>query len=422
MTHVLPTGRNFYSVDPKSLPTETSWRVGQRLAEAVVRRHLGDTGAPPQTVGIVVWGTAAMRTGGDDIAEALALLGVRPRWAPENRRVAGLEVIPLADLGRPRVDVVLRISGFFRDAFPNLVHLFDEAVRMVAALDEDAADNPLAARAHRDRQRLAASGLAAAAAEERSRWRVFGSRPGSYGAGVLPLLDSGAWRDVADIAAVYTAWGAYAYSRERYGAAAEDEFRTNFSEIAVAIKNQDNREHDIFDSDDYLQYHGGMIACVRALTGTAPRAYFGDSAEPERARVRSLQEEAHRVFRARVINPKWLAAMRRHGYKGAFEMAATVDYLFGYDATAGVVDGWMYAVLADEYLFDPRSEEFLRSSNPWALRAMAERLLEAAARGLWQGADGERLRRLRHLATDVDAELEARMGRREHPLPVEAGR
>jgi len=421
MTHVLPTGRNFYSVDPKSLPTETSWRVGQRLAEAVVRRHLEDTGAPPQTVGIVVWGTAAMRTGGDDIAEALALLGVRPRWAPENRRVAGLEVIPLADLGRRRVDVVLRISGFFRDAFPNLVHLFDEAVRMVAALDEDAADNPLAARARHDRQRLAASGLASAAAEERSRWRVFGSRPGSYGAGVLPLLDSGAWRDVADIAAVYTAWGAYAYSRERYGAAAEDEFRTNFSEIAVAIKNQDNREHDIFDSDDYLQYHGGMIACVRALTGTAPRAYFGDSAEPERARVRSLQEEAHRVFRARVINPKWLAAMRRHGYKGAFEMAATVDYLFGYDATAGVVDGWMYARLADDYLFDPVSEEFLRSSNPWALRAMAERLLEAAARGLWQGADGERLRRLRHLATDVDAELEARMGRTAEPrLPEKA--
>src|SRR5205807_5434011 len=202
--------------------------------------------------------------------------------------------------------------------------------------------------------------------------------PGSYGAGVLPLLDSGAWRDVADIAAVYTAWGAYAYSRERYGAAAEDEFRTNFSEIAVAIKNQDNREHDIFDSDDYLQYHGGMIACVRALTGTAPRAYFGDSADPARARVRDLAEEARRVFRARVINPKWLAAMRRHGYKGAFEMAATVDYMFGYDATAGVVDDWMYAQVADEYVLNEVSREFVRRSNPWALKAMAERLLEAA--------------------------------------------
>jgi cobaltochelatase CobN len=409
MTHVLPTGRNFYSVDPKSLPTETSWRVGQQLARAVVERHVEETGAAPRTVGIVVWGTSAMRTGGDDIAQALSLLGVRPAWTRENRRVSGLQVIPLEELGRPRVDVVLRVSGFFRDAFPNLIHLFDEAVRLVAALDEPDDRNPIAARVRDEAGRLVASGVDADTALDRAAYRVFGSRPGAYGAGVLPLLDSGAWRDEADIAAVYTAWGSYAYTRNAYGVAAEEEFRSNFSRIAVAVKNQDNREHDIFDSDDYLQYHGGMIACVRALTGTAPRAYFGDSADPSRARVRLLDEEARRVFRARVVNPKWLEAMRRHGYKGAFEMAATVDYLYGYDATASVVDDWMYAQVADDYLFDQASQDFLRRSNPWALKAMAERLLEAAARKLWGDADEDRLRRLRMLAAEIDAELEGRM-------------
>jgi len=409
MTHVLPTGRNFYSVDPKSLPTETSWRVGQQLATAVVERHVAETGAAPRTVGIVVWGTSAMRTGGDDIAQALSLLGVRPLWTRENRRVSGLEVVPLDEMGRARVDVVLRVSGFFRDAFPNLIHLFDEAVRLVAALDEPDELNPIAARVRYDAARLVGDGLDSNAARERASYRVFGSRPGAYGAGVLPLLDSGAWSDEADIAAVYTAWGSYAYTRERYGVAAEEEFKRSFASIAVAIKNQDNREHDIFDSDDYLQYHGGMIACVRALTGTAPRAYFGDSADSSRARVRLLDEEARRVFRARVVNPKWLEAMRRHGYKGAFEMAATVDYLYGYDATAGVVDDWMYQQVADDYVFDAVSQEFLRRSNPWALKSMAERLLEAAARRLWSDADEDRLRRLRLLAAEIDAELEGRM-------------
>jgi len=418
MTHVLPTGRNFYSVDPKSLPTETSWRVGQQLARAVVEKHVEETGAGPKTVGIVVWGTSAMRTGGDDVAQALALLGVRPRWARENRRVSGLEVIPLDELGRARVDVVLRVSGFFRDAFPNLIHLFDDAVRLVANLDEPDDLNPIAARVRGEAGALVAQGVDAASAMERATYRVFGSRPGAYGAGVLPLLDSGAWRDDADIAAVYTAWGSYAYTRQQYGVAAAEEFRGSFSRIAVAIKNQDNREHDIFDSDDYLQYHGGMIACVRALTGSAPRAYFGDSADPSRARVRLLDEEARRVFRARVVNPKWLEAMRRHGYKGAFEMAATVDYLYGYDATAGVVDDWMYAQVADDYLFDQQSQEFLRRSNPWALKAMAERLLEAAARKLWGDADEDRLRRLRMLAAEIDAELEGRMLTRGGAQPV----
>ena len=420
MAHVLPTGRNFYAADPRSLPSETAWEIGQALAEAVVARHREETGTVPRSVGIVVWGTAAMRTHGDDVAEVLALLGVRPRWDPENRRVRGLEVIPLAELGRPRVDVTVRISGFFRDAFPNLVELMDDAVALVAALDEPDAENFVAARVRAASAELTAAGVAPAEAARRARYRIFGSPPGAYGAGILPLLDAGNWRGDQDLAAVYTTWGSYAYGRGTHGVAAPEEFRDAFRRMAVAIKNQDNREHDIFDSDDYLQYHGGMVATVRALTGQAPRAYFGDSANPTRPRVRPLQEEARRVFRSRVVNPKWIDAMRQHGYKGAFEMAATVDYLYGYDATAHVADDWMYEGLAQAYCLDPSTQAFLRQANPWALRDILDRLLEAAARELWRAPDPQLLERLRRLRWELDAGLEQRLSDASARLAVPA--
>jgi cobaltochelatase CobN len=388
MAHVLPTGRNFYSVDPKAVPSPLAWDVGRRLADELVARHLDEDGAVPETVGLVVWGTAAMRTQGDDVAEALALLGVRPRWHDESGRVAGIEPIPLAELGRPRVDVVVRISGFFRDAFPNLVSLLDDAVALVAALDEPPEWNHVRAHATDDP-------------------RVFGPAPGGYGSGILPLLESGDWSTDDDLAAVYLAWGGYAYGRQAFGIAAGDAMRRRFAAIRVAVKNQDNREHDIFDSDDYLQDHGGMVATVRALTGAAPKAWFGDSADPARPRVRSLAEEAARVVRTRVVNPKWIGAMQQHGYKGAFEMAATVDYLFGYDATTGIVEDWMYERVTDAYVADSDVRKFFERSNPWALRAIAERLLEAHERGLWD-ASADALDALRSALLEGEGWEEAR--------------
>jgi cobaltochelatase CobN len=369
--HVLPTGRNFYSVDPKAVPSALAWDVGRALAERLVERHHEETGAWPRTVGLVVWGTANMRTQGDDVAEALALLGVRPRWHVESGRVEGLEVIPLAELGRPRVDVTVRISGFFRDAFPDVVDMLDDAVNLVAALDEPADQNPVRAAGASDA-------------------RVFGPRPGAYGSGIFQAIESQAWRSRADLAEIYLAWSGFAYRRGEVGVAAPDQVRRRFAAIDVAVKNQDNREHDIFDSDDYFQDHGGMVATVEALAGKAPRSWFGDSADPSRPQVRSLAEEAARVVRTRVLNPKWLAAMRSHGYKGAFEVAATVDYLFGYDATTGVVEDWMYERVTAAYVTDPTMRDFYEASNPWALRAMCERLLEAADRGMWEASDEAR--------------------------------
>ncbi|MEU5837747.1 cobaltochelatase subunit CobN [Streptomyces diacarni] len=398
LVNVLPTGRNFYSVDPKAVPSRLAWETGQALADSLLERYRGDNGAWPTSVGLSLWGTSAMRTAGDDIAEALALLGVRPVWDDASRRVTGLEPVPHEELGRPRIDVTLRISGFFRDAFPHTVGLLDDAVRLAAGLDEP--DEINFVRAH-TRQDLAEHGD-----ERRATTRIFGSRPGTYGAGLLQLIDSRDWRTDADLAEVYTVWGGYAYGRELDGRPAREEMETAYKRIAVAAKNTDTREHDIADSDDYFQYHGGMVATVRALRGTAPEAYIGDSTRPETVRTRTLVEETSRVFRARVVNPKWIEAMRRHGYKGAFELAATVDYLFGYDATTGVVADWMYDKLTEAYVMDEATRGFLQDANPWALHGIAERLLEAESRGMWSKPDPAALDALRQIYLETEGELE----------------
>ncbi len=398
LVNVLPTGRNFYSVDPKAVPSRLAWETGVAMADSLLARYRDDYGRWPQSVGLSVWGTSAMRTAGDDIAEVLALLGVRPVWDDASRRVVNLEPIPLAELGRPRIDVTVRISGFFRDAFPHVVTMLDDAVQLVATLDEPAADNYVRAHAQTD--------LAEHGDQRRSTTRIFGSKPGTYGAGLLQLIDSRNWRDDGDLAEVYTAWGGFAYGRGLDGAPAADDMNRQYRRIAVAAKNTDTREHDIADSDDYFQYHGGMVATVRALTGQSPAAYIGDNTRPDAVRTRTLSEETTRVFRARVVNPRWMTAMRRHGYKGAFEMAATVDYLFGYDATAGVMADWMYERLSAEYVLDDENRKFIAESNPWALHGMAERLLEAAGRGMWAQPEQATIDGLRAVLLETEGELE----------------
>jgi len=410
MATILPTGRNFYSVDIRTIPSESAWEVGCRLGEALLARHRTETGTYPPTVGMVVWGTSNMRTHGDDIAEILYLLGVRPRWQGENRRIVGLDVIPLETLGRPRIDVVVRISGFFRDAFPNAIRLIDQAVGMVAALEEPLEQNFVRAHVLHDEQKLARDvpSIESAVVGARARYRIFGSKPGSYGAGLLNVIDERNWSTDEDLAQVYVAWGGYAYTGGQEGVEAFPEFRRQLSGVTLAVQNQDNREHDLFDSDDYFQYHGGMIGVIRALTGSNPKAFFGDSSYPDAVRVRDLKEECARVFRARVINPKWLRSIMEHGYKGAFEMAATVDYLFGYDATAHVIEDWMYQQLTEAYVLDPTVRAFLQEKNPWALRGMAERLLEAIDRGLWEAPHPTMQDTLRTIYLESDATLEER--------------
>lgn len=408
MANVLPTGRNFYTVDVRAVPSRFAWTVGVRLGDALLRSAKERDGAYPRAIAITVWGTSNMRTQGDDVAEILWLLGVRPRWHEENGRVVDLEAIPLAELGRPRIDVTVRISGFFRDAFPNVVTLLDRAVALVADLDESADENYVRAATLAAESAGVLAGMPRAEARRRARFRVFGNKPGAYGTGILHLITDGTWRDQRDLAEVYLASGAFAYAVSAFGEPAPAEFRARLAASTVAVQNQDNREHDIFDSDDYLQHHGGMIAAIRALSGSEPTALFGDSSTPEAPRVRTLRDEARRVFRARVVNPKWIAGARRHGYKGALEMAATVDYLFGYDATAGVVEDWMYERIAHAYLLDSENRAFLEASNPWSAREMTERLLEAAERGMWSAPGAQTMERLREELLSIEGTLEER--------------
>ena len=379
---VLPTGRNFYGVDLRALPTPAAWTIGWKAAHALLERHVQDHGVYPRRLAMSAWGTANMRTGGDDIAQALALMGVRPQWDEASRRVTGFEILPLSVLDRPRVDVLFRISGFFRDAFPNLIDLIDSAARAVAALDEPENMNPLAAAVKEETARLTATGAKDAALK--AGFRVFGSKPGSYGAGLQALIDEKGWTNDSDFAAAYLAWGSYAYGKGAEGEAAPSLFADRLATSDAVLHNQDNREHDLLDSDDYYQFQGGLAATIRHLSGQAVPVYHGDSSNPDTPRVRRLEEEIARVVRGRVVNPKWIAGAMRHGYKGAFEMAATVDYMFAFAATAHAVADHHFDAVYEAYLGDDVVRDFIAAHNPAALAEMALRLLEAQDRHLWR--------------------------------------
>lgn len=371
---VLPTGRNFYSLDSRSLPTRTAWKLGWKSANLLIERHLQESGDWPKALVLTAWGTANMRTGGDDIAQALALIGARPVWDDNSARVTGYEILPMSVLGRPRVDVTLRISGFFRDAFPAQIDLLDSAMRAVMALDESDEENPLAARYKREQATL---GAAAGA-------RIFGAMPGAYGAGLQALIDERLWQDKGDFAEAYLAWGSFAYGGGAEGASARGALETRLKGAEIVVQNQDNREHDILDSDDYYQFEGGAAAAIEALSGRAPTSYHPDHSRPERPVIRTLQEEMNRVVRSRAVNPKWIAGVKRHGYKGAFEMAATLDYMFAFAATTNAVSNHHFDMVYNAYIEDDDTRAFIEDANPAALKEMAARFEEAIDRGIWQ--------------------------------------
>ncbi|WP_417693086.1 cobaltochelatase subunit CobN [Roseibium sp.] len=380
---VLPTGRNFYSVDVRAVPTETAWRLGQQSADLVAERYFQEEGEWPTALVLTCWGTANMRTGGDDIAQAMALIGARPVWQAGSGRVTGFETISLSQLGRPRIDVTLRVSGFFRDAFPHQIDLFDSAVRAVADLNEPEEANPLAARVLKDREKYLAQGYEDAESRRRAGFRVFGSKPGAYGAGLQALIDEGIWDERADFAESFLQWGGYAYGNGAEGVGARGELESRLSAVDAVLHNQDNREHDLLDSDDYYQFEGGLAATVETLKGEAPKIYHNDHSRPERPVVRSLSEEIGRVVRGRAANPKWIAGVMRHGYKGAFEIAATLDYLFAFSATTRAVGDHHFDQLFEAYIERSEVREFLQEANPAAYHEILARFAEALTRGLW---------------------------------------
>ncbi len=429
----LPTGRNFYSVDNRSIPSQAAWALGQLSAQALIERHLQEHGDYPKQLGLSVWGTATMRTGGDDIAQAFALMGIKPVWAAGSQRVIDFEIIPCMLLNRPRVDVTLRVSGFFRDAFPNVMKLYDAAVLAIAKYDDPGGMNTIKNNINARAESLVAEGLDQESAQRQASYRVFGSKPGAYGAGLQGLIDERCWETRDDLADAYLNWGGYAYGDHGHkyddttdsdgssnnknnnksgttladsdGIEAPQAFKHQLSQLEAVVQNQDNREHDLLDSDDYYQFQGGMANAVTAFSGADPVIYHNDHSNPSAPKIRTLKEELNRVIRSRVLNPKWIKGMQEHGYKGAFEMAATVDYLFAYDATTNLIDDYQYQNVADALIFDENNQTFMQANNPSALEEMAERLLEATQRGLWQ-EPGDYADKLQDLLLAIDAQQE----------------
>ena len=403
---LLPTGRNFYGVDPRTLPTPAAWEIGKSLGDQVISRFIEEEGHYPENIGIVLWAGANMRSHGQCLAEFLYLLGVKPVWQPGSLRVLGLDVIPLSELKRPRIDVTARISGLFRDSLPGAGEMLDKAVLQVAALEEDPEQNYVRKHIQEDSANLEAEeGMEKEEAWRTAAFRIFGDEQGVYGAGVAALLEAKNWETIDDIADVYVRWGAHAYGGKTRGKYLPNQFRRRMGSLDITIKNEDNHETNMLSSDDYNAYHGGMIAAVRSIKGSAPKSYCGDSTDRSRVTMHSVQEEAKRLFRSEAINPKFIEGMMKHGYKGASDLSNMVAHSFQWDATSKVMEDWMYEKYAEKYVLDPKVQEWMRDVNPWALKRTMEVLLEASQRELWHAKE-ETLKELQRLCLDVDGELE----------------
>jgi cobaltochelatase CobN len=414
MADILPTGRNFYSVDPRAVPSPASWEVGVSLANVLLERYLKEEGKYPESVGIVIWATDTMKTKGDDIAEILYLLGVKPVWERSSGRVVGIEAIPLSELKRPRIDVTMRISGMFRDSFPVVVNLLDQAIELVAGLNEPHSQNFVAKHVETEVAEKTAQGVNPQKAREEACFRIFGDRPGAYGCGVSEAIDSKNWKTQQDLSDIYINWGCFAYTRKTYGIQVPEQFKRCLSKINVTVKNQDSREYDILDGDDWYDAHGGLINAVKIVGGTKPRSYCGDSSDPKRVKVRSTAEETCHVFRSRLLNPKYIEGMKRHGYQGAADLSRTMDTVLGWDATVEVVEDWMWEGLAQKYVLDKAMQEWLKDVNPHALQNMLERLLEAIERGIWN-ASQDMKNELQKLYLNVEGLLEDANEKRNKP-------
>jgi len=404
---VLPTGRNFYSLDPQRVPTRTAWEVGQRLGQALLDKYFTETGEYPENVALFWMANDIMWADGEGMAQIMYLLGVRPLWQ-SNGRVQGFDIIPLGELNRPRIDVTVRVSGITRDNFPNCVELLDEAIQAVAALPEDPARN-FVRRHSLELMAKLGSNPGDGAAWRQATYRIFASKPGTYSAGTQLAVYASAWQEETDLAQVFLFWNSYAYGKEVFGEPAAPSLAHALSHASVTYNKAVTDEYDLFGCCSYFGNHGGLTAAARHLSGKEVKTYFGDTRDPEQVTVRKLSEEIRRVARAKLLNPKWIDGMKNHGYKGAGEISKRVGRVYGWEATTQEVDDWIFDDITRTFVLNPENREFFQKENPWALEEIARRLLEAEQRGLWQ-ADPEVLAELKQLYVEVEGWLEENMG------------
>lgn len=409
--HLLPTGKNFYSIDPDAVPSAASWEIGKKMADGMIERYVEDNGAYPENIGIVVWATDIMKTGGDDIAYILYLMGMKPVWGSAGGRVVGTEVIPAEELGRPRIDVTVRISGLFRDSFPGISDMLVEAAELVAGLDESEEQNFYKKHLREDMAKMIKDGMSPAEAREMAGIRVFGDPPGQHGNGVSVLIASSKWDSIDQIAETYATWGSYAYGGKWKGEKVPAAFKRRMETLDVTVKNHNDREFDLLDIDDDYDSLGGMNAAVRVFGGKTPYSFMGDSSDPDRLKARTLEEETAYVMRSRVLNPKWVEGLKEHGYKGAMELSKLTEYMLGWSATSDSIEDWMFQAVTEKMILDDELREWINENNPAAMKEMVEDMLEAIDRDLWDAPE-EIKDRLKELYLECEGLLEDAGGRR----------
>ena len=400
----LPTGRNIYGIDPDTIPSRTAWNNGVKMADTMIDRYVDEKGMYPHDIGFVIWATDTMKTGGDDVAYILWLMGVRPIWQ-ENGHIQDLEVVGIDELRRPRIDVSIRITGLFRDSFPNLIRLFNMAVELVADLDESDDENYIRSNLRNDIAEQMSQGLDRIKAEELCRIRVFGGMSGSYGGGVNHAIEAHNWKDVDDLAQIYTSWGGHGFSIQGDEIKMESVFNRMFSRIDVGIKNMPDRQMDLFTGDDVYAYLGGMNALARANGNDDVTLYVGDGSDPERPRIRTASEECRHVFRSKALNPRFIEGLRKNGFSGVTVIAHLSEYMLGWDATSNTIDDWMYQGLLESYLMNGENREWMMESNPHSTMEILNNLMEAVERGLWN-VDEDTYSEMKRLFLDVESRIE----------------
>ena len=401
---ILPTGRNFYAIDPRALPTKAAWQVGVATAEKMLKLYLEKHGRYPETIGEVLWSIDAYKADGEQLAQILYLLGVEPIWEADGS-VKGLKVIPLEELGRPRIDCLVRLSGIARDTLPNYAYLIDEAIEKVVVLDEPPEMNFVRKHYLEYISKLTNLGFSIEKARLYARFRVFCSPPGSYGAGVNYAVEASAWRNDEELAKTWIQWSGYAYGKAGYGVEAHEVLMLALRDVDMVNRNHISDEHDIFGCCCYFAYHGGFYNAAKEVSGKQVEIVTADTRDLANLEVREMKLEIERVARAKLLNPVWIEEMKKHGYRGASEFTKKILHLYGWSATTKLVEDWIFDEIAKTYVLDEEMRRWFEQVNPWALEEISRRLIEAAERKLWKPSE-ELLEKLREAYAEVEGILE----------------
>ncbi len=394
---ILPTGRNFYSLDPFKVPTKAAWRVGRKLADGVIEKYEQEHGKVPENIAMYWMCSDIMWADGEQLAQIMQLIGVEPIW--KGGKVKEYRIIPLGELNRPRIDVTIRVSGITRDCFYNCVELVDDAIQEVAQLDEPVEMNYL----KKHMVEASVDGIEGDCA------RIFASKPGTYGNGVNLAVYASAWKEDKDLSDVYVYWNGYAYGRDVFGEKAHDKFVSQLKSVDMTFNKTVTDEYDLCGCCCYFGTHGGLTTAAREKSKSEVSTYYGDTRDMDRVEIRTLADEIRRVARTKLLNPKWIEGMKRHGYKGAGDMSKRIGRIYGWEATTQEVDDWIFDDITKTFVLDDEMRSFFEENNPWALEEIGRRLLEAYERGLWE-ADPEVIEGLKRTYLEIEGWIEERMG------------